>query len=76
AVLQRWGYRGDEGIALFPPMLLDGIAADRFLICDPEAGNDLLAHYRVELSERTRLPRCTPGWHVLYWLQIVILLIS
>ncbi|PWH15396.1 MAG: hypothetical protein DDG58_11170 [Ardenticatenia bacterium] len=45
AVLRCLGYRGDEGIVLFPPVLLDGIAADRLLICDPEAGNELLAYY-------------------------------
>ncbi|PWH20141.1 MAG: hypothetical protein DDG58_03275 [Ardenticatenia bacterium] len=44
AVLQRWGYRGDERIALFPPVLLDGIAADRLLAFDPEAGDNLVVH--------------------------------
>ncbi|PWH18526.1 MAG: hypothetical protein DDG58_06395 [Ardenticatenia bacterium] len=51
AVLRCLGYPRDEGIALFPPVLLDGIAADRLLICDPEAGNELLAHYRVTESK-------------------------
>ncbi|PWH20671.1 MAG: hypothetical protein DDG58_01560, partial [Ardenticatenia bacterium] len=60
AVLQRWGYRGDEGIALFPPVLLDGIAADLILACDLEAGNDILAHYKgyrqgVQLGRPHRL---------------------
>jgi len=47
AVLQRLGYTGDERIALFPPVLLDDISTDLLLSCRPEAGNDLLAHYRM-----------------------------
>ncbi|PWH19660.1 MAG: hypothetical protein DDG58_04395 [Ardenticatenia bacterium] len=59
AVLQYWGYRGDEGIALFPPMLLDGIAADRLLICDREAGSDRLAHYECGADVRTGKQKLT-----------------
>jgi len=44
--LEEVGYDGPDTIALFPPILLDGISPDFFLACDPEGGNDLLAYYR------------------------------
>jgi len=44
-VLHRLGYNGPDHIALFPPLLLDEISTDLILACDPEGGNDLLAHY-------------------------------
>jgi transposase len=43
--LKGCGYNGDQRIALFPPILLDPISADLLLSCDPQGGNDLLAHY-------------------------------
>ncbi|MGQ9586397.1 MAG: hypothetical protein ACUVXG_13490, partial [Anaerolineae bacterium] len=46
AALRRLGYTGPDQIALFPPILLDAISADFVLACNPEDGNDLLAHYR------------------------------
>ena len=45
AVLQRFEYTGDLAIASFPPVLLDPISTDLLMACDPEDGNDLLAHY-------------------------------
>jgi len=44
-VLRSLGYTGDSAIAAFPPVLLDPISTDLVLSCDPEGGNDLLAHY-------------------------------
>ena len=60
AVLQRLGYTGDERIALFPPVLLDDISTDLLLPCRPEAGNDLLAHYR----RRINVPEATEQSHL------------
>jgi hypothetical protein len=45
AVLKRLGYTNDEAIALFPPIILERISVDLILSCDPETGDDLLAHY-------------------------------
>ncbi len=49
AVLRRLGYTGDDRVALFPPVILDDISADLVLSCDPETGNDLLAHYTIRV---------------------------
>jgi hypothetical protein len=49
--LPRWqeqGYPGAATIAAMPPPLLDDISADLLLACDPETGNNLLAHYIFE----------------------------
>jgi hypothetical protein len=46
-VLQAHGFSGAERIALFPPLLLDPIADALLLACDPEGGNNLLAHYKL-----------------------------
>jgi len=51
AVLKELGYNGEEAIALFPPIILDRISADLILSCDKEVGNDLLAHYRIVVSQ-------------------------
>jgi hypothetical protein len=46
-VLQSHGFSGAERIALFPLLLLDPIADALLLACDPEGGNNLLAHYKL-----------------------------
>ncbi|NIO00259.1 MAG: helix-turn-helix domain-containing protein, partial [Anaerolineae bacterium] len=47
AVLQRLGYTGSRAIASFPPVLLDNMSTDLLMACDPQGGNDLLAHYTL-----------------------------
>jgi transposase len=44
-VLRRLGYNDSDRIALLPPILLDPISPELLLSCDPEGGNDVLAHY-------------------------------
>jgi len=36
------------------PILLDPISTDLLMACDPDTGNDLLAHYNVGLGLPTR----------------------
>jgi len=51
--LTRWqekGYPGAATIAAMPPPLLDDISADLLLACDPETGNNLLAHYTCSVG--------------------------
>jgi len=55
--LTRWqeqGYPGAATIAAMPPPLLDDISADLLLACDPETGNNLLAHYNCPCAEALR----------------------
>ena len=54
AALNDLGYTGDQTIASFPPILLDKISTRLIAQCDPEAGNDLLAHYKSSIR-RSRL---------------------
>ena len=51
AHLLRMANPGPDQIAWFPPILLDAIRADFVLACDPEGGNDLLAHYSRRWGE-------------------------
>jgi transposase len=54
-VLRRLGYNGDDRIALLPPILLRDISTDLLLSCDPQGGNDLLAHYmHLEFTQNSR----------------------
>ncbi len=64
-VLHRLNYNGDDRIALLPPILLDTISTDLAFSCDPEGGNDLLAHYmyaprtvRCRMASPARLASC------------------
>ncbi len=62
-VLQRLGYEGDEGIACFPTILLDRIAADLLLTVSQPPGNDLLTYYKTAappLSDRPPKPTTSP----------------
>jgi putative transposase len=62
AVLCDLGYTGDHAIATFPPILLDQISTSLIAACDPEAGNDLLAHYTLGTPGRRphRMSRRSP----------------
>lgn len=58
AMLQDLSYTGHQAIAAFPPVLLDDMSTDLLMACDPEDGNDLLAHYKVPFTINHPRRRC------------------
>lgn len=63
-VLQSLCYTGQQAIVAFPPLLLDRISTDLLMACDPEDGNDLLAHYTVGATPVAG-PSCKRPTHLL-----------